>query len=100
MPKSTLRAKKAPRKQGSESKSENAGPPNNNLRQIAAALGFLVLQGSSYKDAKNPEKIAFLTKFGFDRYQIAAIIDSTPGTVSKEQSILRSGKQKEGEAAE
>ncbi|MGQ9573639.1 MAG: hypothetical protein ACUVV3_10755 [Dehalococcoidia bacterium] len=100
MPKTAPRASKTPRKQGSESKSENATPPDKTLRQIAAALGFLVLQGSSYKDAKNPEKIAFLTKFGFDRFQIAAIIDSTPGTVSKEQSILRSSKGKEEEPSE
>jgi hypothetical protein len=62
---------------------------NQSLRQIATGLGFIALQMSSLKDKKNPEKIQFLSKFGFDRHQIAAIIDSTVSTVSKELSILK-----------
>ncbi len=65
------------------------------LHQIAAALGYIVLQGSTLKDAKNPDKIRFLSKFGFDRYQMAAILDSTPNTVSKELSILRVSRERE-----
>ena len=90
------RAAKTPARQSAK-KTETAPTisSSNNLRQIASALGFFVLQSSHHKEAKNPEKIRFLTKFGFDRYQIAAMIDSTPGTVSKEQSILRTTKEKE-----
>jgi len=55
---------------------------------------------SSLKESKNPERIRFLSKFGFDRNQIAAILDSTPGTVSKELSILKTARAKEGPEAE
>jgi hypothetical protein len=47
------------------------------------------------KEAKNSEKIRFLSKFGFDRNQIAAIVDSTPNTISKELSILKAARAKE-----
>lgn len=68
---------------------------NQSLRQIATGLGFIVLQMSNLKEKKNPEKIRFLFKFGFDRHQIAAIIDSTSSTVSKEMSILKASAEKE-----
>ncbi len=68
---------------------------NQSLRQIATGLGFIALQMSNLKDKKNPEKILFLSKFGFDRHQIAAIIDSTASTVSKELSILKAPTDKE-----
>ncbi len=68
---------------------------NQSLRQIATGLGFIAFQMSNLKDKKNPEKIQFLAKFGFDRHQIAAIIDSTASTVSKEMSILKSPADKE-----
>ena len=68
---------------------------NQSLRQIATGLGFIALQMSNLKDKKNPEKIQFLSKFGFDRHQIAAIIDSTASTVSKELSILKAPAEKE-----
>jgi hypothetical protein len=70
---------------------------NKALQQIAASLGFIVLQMSSHKDKKNPQRIQFLAKFGFDRNQIAAILDSTPNTISKELSVLKTGRSK-GEA--
>lgn len=73
---------------------------NKSLQQIAASLGFIVLQMSPLKDNKNPEKIRFLAKFGFDRNQIAAILDSTPNTVSKELSVLKTGRGKEEAVAE
>jgi len=69
---------------------------NKSLQKIAASLGFIVLQMSPLKDGKNPKKIHFLSKFGFDRNQIAAILDSTPNTISKELSILKSSSGKEG----
>lgn len=65
------------------------------LQQIATCLGYIVLQMSSLKEAKNPEKIRFLSKFGFNRNQLAAILDSTPGTMSKELSILKAARDKE-----
>jgi hypothetical protein len=68
---------------------------NQSLRQIATGLGFIALQMSNLKDKKNPEKIQFLSKFGFDRNQIAAIINSTASTVSKELSILKASTEKE-----
>jgi len=69
---------------------------NKSLQQIAASLGFVILQMSPLKNSKNSEKIRFLSKFGFDRNQIAAILDSTPNTISKELSVLKTkrGKKK------
>jgi len=100
MAKSSPRASESKPRPRKGPESEAPAHAGKHLHQIAATLGFLVLQASPHKEAKNPDKIRFLSKFGFDRYQIAAIIDSTPGTVSKEQSVLRASKEKEEEAAE
>jgi hypothetical protein len=62
---------------------------NESLQQIATSLGFIILQMGPLKNSKNPKKIHFLSKFGFARNQIAAIIDSTPNTISKERSVLK-----------
>ncbi len=81
---------------GSRSDAEALEKTNKSLEQIAATLGFIVLQMSALKESKNLEKIRFLSKFGFDRNQIAAMLDSTPDTIGKELSILKAARGKRG----
>jgi hypothetical protein len=52
------------------------------LAQIANTLGFLALRTSDYKDKSDTEQIIFLANLGFDRNSIAAIVGTTPSTVS------------------
>jgi hypothetical protein len=52
------------------------------LAQIANTLGFLALTTSDYKNKSDTEQIIFLANLGFDRNSIAAIVGTTPNTVS------------------
>jgi len=52
------------------------------LRQIANTLGFLALRISDYKDKPVAEQILLLSNLGFDRNSIAAMVGTTPNTVS------------------
>jgi len=52
------------------------------LKQIANTLGFLALHTSNYKDKPDTDQIIFLSNLGFDRNSIAAMVGTTPNTVS------------------
>ena len=52
------------------------------LQQIANTLGFLALRNSDYKEKSDTDQIIFLSNLGFDRNSIAAIVGTTPNTVS------------------
>jgi RNA polymerase-interacting CarD/CdnL/TRCF family regulator len=52
------------------------------IQQIANTLGFLAIQTSDYKGKTDTERIFFLSNLGFDRNSIAAIVGTTPATVS------------------
>ncbi|MFQ6091120.1 MAG: hypothetical protein ACE5OR_00305 [bacterium] len=71
------------------------------LQQIANSLGYMVLQMSDLKDKNNSEKMPMLTSLGFDRKAIAAILRTTPETVSVTLSKMkaRTEGRKAGKAA-
>jgi len=63
------------------------------LRQIAYSLGYLSLQMSSLKDKADTERIPFLARLGFHKNDIASILDTTPGTVAKQLSVVKAAKR-------
>jgi hypothetical protein len=72
------------------------------LRQVANCMGYIVLQMSDYKDKADTERIPFLGRLGFHRNDIAGILGTTPGTVSKQLSITKAserGKKRTGKAS-
>jgi len=64
------------------------------LRQIANTLGFLALRTSDYKDKTDTEQILFLANLGFDRNSVAAIVGTTPNTVSVRLSEAKAEQDK------
>lgn len=62
-------------------------------QQIANSLAFLTMRFSDYRKKPNTERIPFLNNLGFDRHAIAAILDTTPNTVSVRLSQLKASKQ-------
>ena len=67
---------------------------NTTFSIIQNCLGFLVFQMSDKKDEKSATpKIEFLNNLGFDRNSIAAILGTTPETVSTRLSELKSSKK-------
>jgi len=58
------------------------------LRQIAKCLGYIVVNAGELKDKKDADKIPILHHLGFDRHQIAAVLRTTPETVSVRLSEL------------
>jgi CRP-like cAMP-binding protein len=59
------------------------------LHQIAQCLAYLVLQTDGLKGKPNNELIPVLASFGFDRTDIASILQTTPGTVSVRLSRMK-----------
>jgi hypothetical protein len=64
------------------------------LQQIANTLGFLALRTSDYKNKSDTEQIIFLANLGFGRNSIAAIVGTTPSTVSVRLSEAKSQQTK------
>ena len=59
------------------------------MQQIANCLGYLVIKNEQFKDLTDNDLIPVLWRLGFDRNDIAAILDTTPGTVSVRISRLK-----------
>ena len=64
------------------------------LRQIANTLGFLVVNSSDFKDKTDTGRILFLSNLGFDRNSVAAIVGTTPQTVSTRLSEAKAQQAK------
>lgn len=64
------------------------------LRPIANCLGYLVIHSDELKDKSNNDLIPILASFGFDRYAIASILQTTPETVSVRLSRLKTKSDK------
>ena len=64
------------------------------LQQIANCLAILMLSSPDLKDRTDAQKIVQLGRLGFDRHDIAAILDTTPGTVSVRLTINKKSKSK------
>jgi len=59
------------------------------LQQIANCLGYFVVTSGDLKGKSNNELIPVLASLGFDRNSIAAILQTTPETVSVKMSQLK-----------
>jgi len=55
---------------------------NAELKRISLCLGVLALRLGHHRFKKDNDRIPFLLKLGFDRHEIAAILDTTPLSVS------------------
>ena len=62
------------------------------LRQIANTLGFFVV--NYFKDKTDTDRILFLSNLGFDRNSVAAIVGTTPQTVSTRLSEAKAHQAK------
>ena len=62
---------------------------NTELRRISLCLGVLALRLSHHRFKKDVDRISFLSKLGFDRHEIAAILDTTPLSVSVAMTKLK-----------
>ena len=59
------------------------------LQQIANCLAYLVVHTDELKDKSNNDLIPILASLGFDRNAIAAVLQTTPPTVSVRLSQLK-----------
>jgi len=69
------------------------------LQQIANCLGYIVVHTSEMKDKNDADKIPIFYNLGFDRFHIASVLGTTPGTVSvrlSELGLTKRRKNKEG----
>lgn len=66
------------------------------LQQIAHCLAYIVLKTDKLKDKPNSDVIPVLAALGFDRSSIAAILQTTPETVSVCLSRLKTKSDKKG----
>jgi hypothetical protein len=59
------------------------------LHQIANCLAYLVVQTGDLKNKQKGDLMMVLADFGFDRTAIAAILDTTPESVSARISQIK-----------
>lgn len=64
----------------------NYGPE---LKKISLCLGAMALRLSHHRFTTDKDRIPFLTALGFNRHEIAAILDTTPLSVSVVQTNLK-----------
>jgi CRP-like cAMP-binding protein len=68
------------------------------LKRISLCLGVLALRLSHHRFKKDVDRISFLSKLGFDRHEIAAILDTTPLTVSVAMTNLKKKSKKKAKS--
>ncbi len=74
---------------------KSIGELTRSLNRIANSLGFVIVNSEELRDKKKTDKMVILDRLGYDRNEIAAIVDSTPDAVSSRLSEAR----KEGRKA-
>ena len=94
MAKTKRKKKTASTKPQSASAAGPAVASSASLQQIANTLGFLALRNSDYKDKSDTDQIIFLSNLGFDRNSVAAIVGTTPNTVSVRLSEAKADQAK------
>jgi len=62
---------------------------NAELKRISLCLGVLALRLGHHRFKRDNDRIPFLSKLGFDRHEIAAILDTTPLSVSVAMTNLK-----------
>ncbi len=81
-------AKKRPKSvnKGADTTDSEMPFDNSELKKISLCLGVLTLRLTHHKFKTDKDRIPFLTKIGFNRHEIAAILDTTPLSVSVVQT--------------
>jgi len=79
---------------GGDQCSEAISSVASSLDLIGKCLAILAIQSTSYRDKPDTELIPYLGSLGYSNDAIAAILDTTPGTVKKQLSISRTTKRK------
>ena len=70
-------------------------PENSLLKKIDSKLGTLIaLQMVEEKPTKLKDKIKLLNDLGLENSEIASILGTSPGLVSKEKSLLNKKRKK------
>ena len=77
---------------------ENLGEIGESLKQIANALGVVAVNMEAMRDKGKGDQTYLLHMLGYDNGQIAAIIGSTSGSVSKMISNLKKAEKDKKEA--
>jgi hypothetical protein len=62
---------------------------NSELKKISLCLGVLSLRLTHHKFKMDKDRIPFLTALGFNRHEIAAILCTTPLSVSVVQTHMK-----------
>jgi CRP-like cAMP-binding protein len=68
------------------------------LKRISLCLGVLALRFSHHRFKKDVDRISFLSKLGFDRHEIAAMLDTTPLSVSVAMTKLKKKSKKKAKS--
>lgn len=55
---------------------------NTEVKKIACCLGVLAVRHAHHRFKADKDRIPFLAGIGFDRHEIAAILNTTPSSVS------------------
>jgi len=71
---------------------------NSELKKVALCLGVLTLRLTHHRFKKDLDRISFLSKLGFDRHEIAAILDTTPLSVSVALTNLKKKSKKKAKS--
>jgi hypothetical protein len=64
------------------------------LKRISLCLGVLTLRLTHHRFKTDIDRISFLSKLGFDRHEIAAILDTTPLSISVAMTKLKNKSKK------
>jgi CRP-like cAMP-binding protein len=67
---------------------------NLELKRISLCLAVLALRLGHHRFKKDNDRIPFLSKLGFNRHEIAAILDTTPLSVSVAMTNLKKKSKK------
>jgi CRP-like cAMP-binding protein len=66
------------------------------LTMISRSLGAIAVRMAPSRPRKLKDQVHFLNRLGFDRNEVAAILGSTPGSVSVRMSERKKGKRGKG----
>lgn len=83
----------SPKTKESQQKPEPTNALGASIDRLARSLAVLAVYSSPYKDKPDTQRIPFLAALGFEKDDIAAILDTTPGTVKKQLSLTRTGQR-------
>jgi hypothetical protein len=68
------------------------------LRQIANCLAVIAMSSRSARNLTDTKRMDILRKLGFDNINIAAILQSSPGSVSAQLSKVKTRKKRKPKA--